>query len=63
MHSVDATQEAGPNFSCEESIDASRRPVLAGLLADIEGKYEMTFILFGVLSLVASVPLFLAGPP
>jgi sugar phosphate permease len=38
-------------------------PVLAGLLADIEGKYEMTFILFGALSLVASVPLFLAGPP
>ncbi len=38
-------------------------PVLVGLLADLQGQYGTTFIFLGLMSLGASVMLFLAGAP
>ena len=38
-------------------------PILVGLLADIQGDYQMILFFLGLMSLVASVLLFLGGPP
>ena len=38
-------------------------PVLAGLLADIQGHYQTVFLTFTVLATVSGVVFFLARPP